>query len=450
MKSTVWVTLVVMLLGMVVSNDADAQSRREKRRMEKRRRQQELFRQEQERKEELRKQWERKYSTPVEFDDTSNNVKTTPNKKGFQYPETVRKDKYRIDILAPFYLTELVQEGKPVDKYKLPSKVLGALSFYEGICLAADTLKNMGYKLDIYVYDVSDEYENPTMLVKNDALKESDLIIGMLSSHDFPPIANHVMKHNVNFISALSPSNYQITKNPYFTMLQPTLETHCDHIVERVLEKNGNITPLLLYRTSAAADSAAYDRLTNNHTISYDKILCEVMPAREQIEPYLNLEKKNVIILPIFNTQYVEDILLNLKEWFPAHNFEVWGMPTCRSMKALRKADAFPNTAVYFTNPFYFNSNTASGAALVNAYKQKYGSRVNDMVFRGYETLIWYAYLLKKYGNVFNENIWDNGGAPFTRYKISAIKDEADKILHYENKHLYLYRYQGGSYLVEQ
>jgi hypothetical protein len=44
----------------------------------------------------------------------------------------------------------------------------------------------------------------------------------------------------------------------------------------------------------------------------------------------------------------------------------------------------------------------------------------------------------------------DNGAAPFTRFEIKPQWTTDNDLLYNENMHVYLYRYQGGSYMVEQ
>ncbi len=434
MKRTTGAILLGALLLCCCANDADAQSRREKRRLKK------LEEQRKERPVQQHRDYTRK-PTPAS--------RPQPPRKDFDYPASETKSRYRIDLLATFYLPELVQDGK-VSKGRLPDKVVPSLKFYEGIVIAADTLKKMGYQFDIFVYDITDELESTATLVNTDAFKGSDLIIGNISSADFGMVANYARKNNINFVSALSPSNQGIEQNPYFIMLQPTLETHCDNIEESIVKKNGNVTPLLFYRTNVSVDKTALDNFTNGGVLEYHKVSCDEMPAKEQIIPLLVKDRKNVVLMPVLSDKYAESIIKKLYEWFPEYDFEVWGMPSWDNMGALKRPDAFPNTVVYFTSPFYFDPTTASGQSVVSAYKRKYGGQPDNMVYRGYETMFWYAYLLKKYGNIFNHQLWDNGGAPFTRYDVKPVKGKDEKLQYYENKHLYLYRYHSGSYMVER
>lgn len=434
MKRITYAILFCAVLLSCFVNDADAQSRREMRRLKK---------QEEQRKERAQQQQRELTRKPVQV------TRPQPPEKDFNYPESDIKSRYRIDLLATFYLPELVQDGKVVTKGKLPEKVIPSLKFYEGLVIATDTLKKLGYEFDIFVYDVTDELESTATLVNTDAFKGSDLIIGNISSGDFALVANYARKNNVNFVSALSPSNQGVENNPYFIMLQPTLETHCETIEESIVRKNGNVTPLLFYRTNVQVDNTALGNFINNGVLEYHKIPCDEMPAKEQIQPFLVKERKNVVLMPIISDRYAEGIIRKLYEWFPEYDFEMWGMPSWDNMPGLKKPATFPNTVIYFTSPFYFDATTASGQAVVNAYKHKYGGQPDNMVYRGYETMFWFTYLMKKYGNIFNHQLWDNGGAPFTRFEVKPVKNMDKKLRYYENKNLYLYRYHSGSYMVE-
>lgn len=442
MTKKLLVALVGALLLCCASNDADAQSRRERKREEKRR-------------EAIREYYRRNpQAKDPQAPATNKSVATKPRntapKKEFDFPKSEIKDRYRIDVLVPLYLAEVVQDGKVAVKGRLPEKVTTPLKFYEGMMIAADTLKKMGYKLDIFVYDVADELEKPATLVNTDAFAGSDMILGLLTSTDFPLVANYARKHHINFISALSPSNQGVTGNPYFSLLQPTLETHCDAVEEFIYKKNGNVTPIILHRTKVPIDSIAYNNFIVNNALDYRSVACDTLPAKSTLVPMLIKDRKNIVVIPIISDRYAETILAYLYRNFPEYDFEVWGMPSWDNMPSLKKSDAYPNVVVYFTNPFYFDATTAAGLAVSNSYKSRFGGKADNMVFRGYETMMWYAYLLKKHGNIFNTQLWDNGGAPFTRFDVKLVKNEDGELMYYENKHVYLYRYHSASYMVEQ
>ena len=72
------------------------------------------------------------------------------------------------------------------------------------------------------------------------------------------------------------------------------------------------------------------------------------------------------------------------------------------------------------------------------------------MVFRGFDIMFWYSSLLSKYGTVFNDKVGDVRNAYFTRYDIKPQWTHANDLLYNENERIFIYRYQSGSYFVEQ
>ncbi len=393
---------------------------------------------------------EKRLTRPADGKDQQAKKENNSSKEKSLYPQTEFKQRYRVDILAPFYLDELVEDGKTTFKQKMPAKAMQSVLFYEGVSLAIDTLKKMGYKLDVYVHDVRDSIQSLQTLINIGTFETSDLLIGVLSSNDFKYMSDYAKRKQINFVSALSPSDAGVSDNQFFTMLQPTLETHCEAIKTRMYNKYAGRPVTLLYRTNVGVDNSAYELfMQSSEDVLYKPLSCNEMPTYEQLKPFFSGSVSNVILMPIINDKYASILLEKLHEWFPEYEFDVWGMPSWNDMQSLRKSDAFPNIAVFFTRPFYFDVTTAKGQQLLKQYKRKYGGTPDNMVFRGYETLYWYTYLLNKYGTIFNTNMRDNGGAPFTRFDMITNTDEDGDLLYHENKNVYLYRYQSSSYMVQ-
>ncbi|MBS1773899.1 MAG: hypothetical protein JST82_13650 [Bacteroidetes bacterium] len=379
------------------------------------------------------------------------NVQPQVKKKTeIEYPQTVIKRRYRIDVFAQLYLDELVKDDKPVYKGKVPDKAIPGLDFYEGIKLATDTLNLTGHAFDLYVHDVTDPLHTPEALIATHELDTSNLIIGAVTNKHIPALANFAKSKKINFVSAYSPSDAGVRDNPYFILIQPSLQSHCDWILSSINKKYKNKTPVVLYRTSVSQDSNAYNCMKISEWATKKLSLNNAL-TKGKIKPLLDSVNTNLVILPILDVNYAETTLKQLYEWFPGYAFEVYGMPSWKSMDALRKPDAFPNITVFVTSPFYFDYSTGPGQTLIASYKKEAGSsHPGDMVFRGYETMYWYAYLLEKYGTIFNKNFSDNAAAPFTKFDIKVKRDKDDNLYYQENKHIYLYKYQSSSYMIEQ
>ncbi len=143
------------------------------------------------------------------------------------YPKSTLKPMYRIDVLMPMYLDELVKGGSVTFQDKLPEKAMPGMSFYEGINIAADSLKKAGFNIDIYIHDIISASESPELLVSQGKLDSSDLIIGAVLSKDIPVLALYANNRHINFVSALSASDGGVKNSPYLTLVQPSLKSHC-------------------------------------------------------------------------------------------------------------------------------------------------------------------------------------------------------------------------------
>ena len=366
------------------------------------------------------------------------------------YPKSIRKERYRIDVFVPLYLNECVKGDKHVSKDKIPEKALPGINFYEGVKLAVDTLDQSGYRMDVFVHDVTEPKETPEALISAKTLDSADLIIGAVPTNMVAPLAQFAKKHTINFISTMSPSDANVKDNPYFTLLQPTLASHCEGIRKTVSKKYGNSRMFIYHRSNVAVDETAFKALTKDSLFHLTTINAATLPQPTALKYLFDSTENNVILMPILDANYAAQLLQQLHTLYPNYRFEVYGMPSWKGMNALHKNSDLENIAIYFTAPYYFDGSTASGQSLANDYKRSFGGKPGEMVFRGYETLSFYTYLLNKYGTIFNPKIADNASATYTRFDIKPRWDKDFNLLYNENAHLYIYRYQDGNFVVEQ
>ena len=134
--------IILLLAAMLICDNAQGQSRRERRRMEQRRKEIER----------RRAQPDKRPADKVEDRRNDEPIKAKPKKKPeVAYPRSTIKDVYRIDVLVALYLDELVKIDKPAFK-KIPEKAVNGIDFYQGIKLATDTLDAKGYRFEVFVH----------------------------------------------------------------------------------------------------------------------------------------------------------------------------------------------------------------------------------------------------------------------------------------------------------
>lgn len=374
----------------------------------------------------------------------------TKRKTDLAWPDSKIKKRYKVSVVVPLYLDELVRGESVTFRDKVPEKATAGLAFYQGVKLAADSLKRAGAKLDIYIHDAGSFKESPDMLITNRKLDSIDLIIGAVEQHDIPVLATYARKKKINFVSALTNYDGWVKDNQYFTMLQPSVKSHCEFIIDELSRRFSGQDVTLLYRTSSLADDNAALYMLNDlySEVVFHKLQCNTLPSREVFATVMDTTKPGIIAIPILDPLYADSLLATLAKYFPTTHFEVFGMPTWNEIPALRKTGSYSNITVNVTHPFKFETGTDSVLLqrVKSNYRKEFGGNPSEMVMRGYETMLWYGTLLRRYGTLFNSEYSDISAAPFTKFRIKPRWDRNGSLLYLENRNIYMSTYQGGIY----
>src|SRR5215468_6567819 len=155
--------------------------------------------------------------------------------------------RHKIAIFSPLYLDSAFddQSNYRYDK-QFPKFINPGLEFYEGAQLALDTLAKEGAELEAYVYDTRSKESLAPQLEKigNDSV---ELILAYTNQQESWNIANAAKSKKIPYININLPNDAGITNNPYFVMLNSTLQTHLDRVYKYV-QKNYPVDPVIVFR----------------------------------------------------------------------------------------------------------------------------------------------------------------------------------------------------------
>ena len=374
-----------------------------------------------------------------------NSNRIAKKQKPIDYPTSKVKFRYRIDVLIPLYLDELVEEGQPVFEH-LPDKAIAGYQFYEGILLAKDSLNKLGYNFDIYIHDITQDGEGIERLILTKTLVGSDLIIGFLASNQLGKMAAFSQKYKINFVSALSPSVTDVQDNPFFTIIQPTLHRHCIRLRNKAMEMFPEKKVLLITNLENETDSIALNYCSGTKQKKWPRINWVSLEDSSELLPFLDTSI-NPVLLPIVDPLLADSIIQQIVEWFPQNRFHFFGMPSWKGASFLKEKKV--NYIVTITAAFNFDNSITMPQVLVRNYKKTTDARPTELVYRGYETVYWYAYLLQKYGTIFNYHLNDLAGAAFTQFDIQTQWTRDNDFLYLENEHVFYLNYKNGLISVE-
>lgn len=362
----------------------------------------------------------------------------------FQFPQAEKKDRYKIAVLTPMYLDSV---DLPSNLALIPKFMLAGIDFYQGVMIAADTLKKKGLKLDVYIYDSKSSYMNVRNLIDSDKLDSMDLIIGNASVADLKLLADFARKNLINFVSAVSPSDAGQDFNPYFTILQPRLASHIERLHKHILSKYPEDNVLFIHRNQTAERNALgyfMNDILNPLPVRFSTLEMEDDTLDlKMVRMHIDTNYSTTIVLGILDAAATYNILKALQPLASRRKLTIYCMPTTEAVKALNKTDEFPGMTIYYTTSYIIDRITPASLYITRKYKNLMGSAPTDVVYKGFESMFYFAHLLRKYGVPFNNNINDMSASFITPYMIVPVKENG-KLRFFENKFLYLVHYDNG------
>jgi LysM repeat protein len=168
---------------------------------------------------------------------------------------TVKDLKGSLDVavLLPFYLTEnssrieidsskqvkgvkSFREIKQADDWIYPES-LDFLEMYQGILLAADTLRTMGLNITLHTYDIKSDTIEITRLIKSGKLSKMDLIIGPVYSKNLSIVSQYTKDLGIPVVSPVPlMNNTALINNPTLFMASSSLEIAQKALAKKISE----------------------------------------------------------------------------------------------------------------------------------------------------------------------------------------------------------------------
>ncbi|MBE51299.1 MAG: hypothetical protein CMP51_06385 [Flavobacteriales bacterium] len=146
----------------------------------------------------------------------------------------IADDTIKISVLLPFYVARndtLVKYwlSNDEDTNQIYKKSVISIDFIDGIIMAVDSLKSLGFNIQLFVFDTENNSDTVKQILKNKKFKSSDIVFGPLFSANFKLVRNFFRGDNDKILINPLSKNYDLlSKNTYF--LTPTFKQSLDSL----------------------------------------------------------------------------------------------------------------------------------------------------------------------------------------------------------------------------
>lgn len=359
--------------------------------------------------------------------------------------------RYKIAIFAPLYLDSAFSYSGDYRFAKTFPKFLNpGIEFYQGVQQALDSLQKRGAPLEVFINDAKAKGKTLTQQMRSPQLADVDLVIAQSSAPETRELALIARNKKIPFISATLPNDAGITDNPYFVVLNTTLQGHIEGIY-RMLQKNYSLDRIILFRKKGFQEDAVkthFLELAKNTASTPLNI--RMVDIGENFTPqmlaaHLDSTRRNVVIAGSLEEPFGRLLAKNLTALNGSYPLTLVGMPTWDNFNFTRPEFKFLD--IVYSTPFFYNRQTPLESRLASGFEKEIGSRPTDNFFRGYEVALRFALLLLETKKDMASNLTQKGNYIFTHFDVQPVfKDKQNMTLDYfENKNLNFIRVTNGA-----
>ena len=308
----------------------------------------------------------------------------------------------KVALVLPFSAGDypLYQDTVKLQPGGLSSRSEMFVGFYEGILLAVDSLKNLGYRIDLHVFDSERKSENVYWISEEINRLHPDLIIGPVYASIYRAMSDQLSDKSIPLVYPLSSRSENLAEYPNFIQVNASFsvlaEQMLDWLDERKEESNILYINLLGLEDSDVEEKKRFGRqvaaLDGVHDFGWEM---EQNPL-DTLRTLLSSDQENIIVLPVAKEAEVSKVLPLLSALTDGYQITVLGLPEWQTFSSIDHETFFKLNTKLFTHSYVdYQSNEAKDMAA--KYRKYFYTEPGTLVFKAFDMGIYFIELVAKY-----------------------------------------------------
>lgn len=374
-----------------------------------------------------------------------------------------------VAVMLPFYLRENANrseidsskliKGKKPTHHKKPDEWIYQKSFdflemYQGILLAADTLRALGIDINISAFDIKDDTIEIKRLINSGRLAGMDLIIGPVYSRNLLIVADYARDFGIPVVSPVTLMNNSVlVNNPTLFMANSSLEVAQRALAKRISENYDN-NLVFIHADSIRADSDVErfkDMIFNelSYKLPYEEIKFKEFlfysrsmfgnDSINRLSHALSERTKNIVIIASEDTPVISESLTEIHGLSKRFDVKVFGYPSLLDLDNL-DPKLFFDLDLKILTPYWVDYTKENVKQFNSDYRRKFLTQPLDESFSwsGYDIAYYFLSGLALNGKDFISNPEKHYPELLqTRFDFVRREENAG----FENKSLFMIRY---------
>jgi LysM repeat protein len=380
------------------------------------------------------------------------------------------KGNINLAIMLPLYFREnserievdssQILKGKRVKKliFREPQWIYPGsapfLELYQGILIAADTLRSLGLDINIYVYDIQSDTLGVTRLIESGELRKMDLIIGPVYSRNLSIVAAYASSYDIPVVSPVPlRNNAALLNNPTLFMANPSLEVAQESIAKRVSGFYGD-NFVYIHSDSTETDAGVTEFKNRifrelSSKISYEEIKFKEFLYKtrssvpndsiNRLEHALTDKTENMVLIASEDAPVLNETISDIHTLAKKYPVRIIGYPSMRDLEDIDPKDYFDLGVELYTSYWIdYSKNDVRNFNL--SYRKKFLTEPAESSFawQGYDIAYYFISGISLHGKRFVSRPYiHNPDLLETEFDFRKQNDDSG----FENHKLYLIKY---------
>lgn len=289
------------------------------------------------------------------------------------------------------------------------------VEYYEGLLIAADSLKRQGISIDLYAYDTKGSASTINTILAKREMKDMDIIFGPAHTNNIKPLTDFVDKHNIRLVIPFLPKVDQVFNNPHIYQINTPQSYLYSEVYEHFLRKFSRSNIIFLDAGTNDKEKAEFingmkDELSNN-SIQFKQVRLGSDMEPGKIIAAMDTLRENIFI-PVSGQNLALNRLLPqltlVRREHPNYNMHLFGYPEWQTYTQEHLA-SFYELDTYFYSSFYTNNLFPEAISFTQAYRRWYSKDMANTFPKygmlGFDTGYFFLKGLAQKGNKLEENL---------------------------------------------
>jgi LysM repeat protein len=348
------------------------------------------------------------------------------------------KGSFDLAVLLPFYLDEnsirtehdssktikgkkMIKSTKRPEEWIFSPLGMGFIELYEGVLVAADTLRSLGLDVNLHVYDIKSDTIEISRLISEGKLDEMDLIIGPIYSNNLSIVASYANSRRIPVVSPVPLRNNSVlTNNPTLFMANSSLEVAQEILAKKISEYyNYNFVFIHTDSTGVDPEVAAFKSriITDlNNKLPFEEIKFKELffysrsafdnDSINRLGHALSDQAKNIIIIASEDPAVMSETITDAYTLSKKFDLKVFGYPAMRGLLDNLEVKYFFDLGIMLYTPYWIDYSKDNVIRFNLNFRQKFLTEPSELSFawQGFDLTYYFLSGLALHGSNFISN----------------------------------------------